>query len=42
MGSDTSLLFCPTVIDELDFDKEVYCILYNYYIKKNYDGKDLL
>jgi hypothetical protein len=34
MGGDTSLLFRPTVIDELDFDKEVYYILYNYYTKK--------
>jgi hypothetical protein len=36
-----SLVF-PSVIDMLNFDKEVYYILYNCYVKKVWDGKDLL
>jgi hypothetical protein len=36
------LLFCPGVIDELDFNKEMYYISYNYCIEKLWDGKYLL
>jgi hypothetical protein len=35
-------LFLLRVIDNLNFDKEMYYILYNYYIVKIWDSKNLL
>jgi hypothetical protein len=29
-------------VNELDFGEEINYILYNYYIRKNWDGEDLL